>query len=161
MTGGATGIMRSVAERLVQFGASVAIMSRKKDKIDQAVEEIRKSTNCGGRIFGTQCDVRKYADCERAVEEVLAQYKKINHLINGAAGNFLAPFDSLSANAFRTVLEIDTMGTFNMSKAVYSKAMRDGPGTITNISATLHYSGCALQIHAGVAKQPWMQSQNT
>uniref|UniRef100_A0A3Q2NQ04 Peroxisomal 2,4-dienoyl-CoA reductase [(3E)-enoyl-CoA-producing] n=1 Tax=Fundulus heteroclitus TaxID=8078 RepID=A0A3Q2NQ04_FUNHE len=69
-----------------------------------------------------------------------------------AAGNFLCPASALSFNAFKTVLEIDTMGTFNTSKVVYEKWFKDHGGNIVNISATLAYRGQALQVHAGSAK---------
>lgn len=71
--------------------------------------------------------------------------------MNGAAGNFLCPFESLSKNAFTTVLQIDTVGTFLLSKYVNELCFQKG-GVIINISANLHYNGTALQTHAGVAK---------
>lgn len=77
---------------------------------------------------------------------------KIDILVNGAAGNFLAAFESLSINAFRTVLEIDTLGTFIVTKIAYEKALKGKPGVIINISANLYYNGCALQTHSGTAK---------
>ena len=62
--------------------------------------------------------------------------------MNGAAGNFLASASKLSTNGFRTVMEIDTLGTFNMSKEVFNQAMKaQGSGTIINISASLHWNG--------------------
>lgn len=76
----------------------------------------------------------------------------IDILVNGAAGNFLASFDNLSVNAFKTVMEIDAFGTFIVSKAVFTHAMKKNGGVIINISAGLHYNGTALQLHAGTAK---------
>jgi len=80
--------------------------------------------------------------------------------VNGAAGNFLCPIAGLSYNAFRygycadsigltnlsTVLEIDTMGTYNVSKAAFEAYLRDHGGIIINITATLHYVGHPLQV---------------
>ena len=59
------------------------------------------------------------------VDQALAKWGKIDILINGAAGNFLASAEKLSYNAFKTVLEIDTMGTFNVSKIVFQKSMKE------------------------------------
>ena len=80
-------------------------------------------------------------------------------LVNGAAGNFLAPASSLSTNGFRTVFEIDTLGTFNMSQAAHSHwsslptpSQGDNPYSIVHISATLQYRGDPLQVHAAAAK---------
>ena len=72
-------------------------------------------------------------------------------LVNGAAGNFLCPVDQLSPNAFRTVMMIDTVGTFLLSKYTAQHSMKKG-GVIINITANLHYSGTLLQTHAGTAK---------
>lgn len=72
-------------------------------------------------------------------------------MINGAAGNFLAAFDHLSYNAFRTVIEIDLLGTFNLTKAA-SQYLKKSKGSIINVSATLHYTGTPFQQHAGAAK---------
>lgn len=72
-------------------------------------------------------------------------------LVNGAAGNFLCPVEKLSPNAFRTVLMIDTVGTFLLSKFTNEHGFKNG-GVIINISAYLHQTGVAMQIHAGTAK---------
>ncbi|XP_072791734.1 peroxisomal 2,4-dienoyl-CoA reductase [(3E)-enoyl-CoA-producing] isoform X5 [Taeniopygia guttata] len=82
----------------------------------------------------------------------LQEFKRIDILINGAAGNFLCPASALSFNAFKTVIDIDTMGTFNTSKVLFEKYFRDHGGIIVNITATLSYRGQALQVHAGAAK---------
>ena len=71
-----------------------------------------------------QGDVRKPGLCEKAVKSVLEEFGSIVILVNGAAGNFLASASKLSTNGFRTVMEIDTIGTFNMSKEVFNQAMK-------------------------------------
>lgn len=71
---------------------------------------------------------------------------------SGAAGNFLCPAATMSANAFRTVMEIDALGTFNVTKAVFDASMQEHGGCVLNITATLHYKGDLLQAHAGAAK---------
>lgn len=81
----------------------------------------------------------------------MEEHGKIDILVNGAAGNFLCPFESLSKNAFNTVLMIDTVGTFLLSKYVNQYCFEKG-GIIINISASLHYNGTALQTHSGTAK---------
>jgi peroxisomal 2,4-dienoyl-CoA reductase len=77
---------------------------------------------------------------------------RVDVLVNGAAGNFLASADKLTTNGFKTVFEIDTLGTFNMSQAVFLAHMKKHGGVIINISANLHWNGTALQAHSAAAK---------
>lgn len=83
--------------------------------------------------------------------KTIEKFGRIDYLINGAAGNFLAPFNNLSYNAFRTVIEIDLLGTFNLTKATLPH-LKASKGSIINVSATLHYNGMIFQQHAGAAK---------
>lgn len=151
ITGGSRGMLYKIAETFLKQGAAVTIMSRKEANNLAAVEKLKTETG-SDKCFTVGCDVRKYQEIEVAVDKVLERFGRIDILINGAAGNFLAGLDQLSANAFKTVIEIDTMGTFNMTKCVYTKWMKNNGGNIINISATLHYAGTALQMHAGAAK---------
>lgn len=80
------------------------------------------------------------------------EFGKLDVLVNGAAGNFLASASKLSTNGMRTVLEIDTLGTFNMSQAAFKASMGAKGGVIINISALLHWNGTALQAHSSAAK---------
>ena len=90
---------------------------------------------------------------QSAVAAALKHFGKIDIVVNGAAGNFLCAAAGLSSRAFRTVFEIDALGTFHVCHAVYTQWMRDhGGGVIINITATLHYRGDTLQAHAGAAK---------
>jgi len=89
-----------------------------------------------GRCVAIQGDVRNYETCVNVVKQVVEKYGKVDILLNGAAGNFLATAEKLSTNAFRTIMEIETLGTFNMSKAVFIHAMKPKrSGCIINISA--------------------------
>lgn len=98
-------------------------------------------------------DVRKVKEVETAVDKALEHFSRIDVLVNGAAGNFLCPASKLSYNGIKTVIDIDTLGTFNLSKAVFNKCFKkNGGGSIINITATLHYNGCPNQCHAGCAK---------
>lgn len=102
-------------------------------------------------MYGSTCDVRDDKGIEQTVQKIVEEHGKIDILVNGAAGNFLCPFEQLSKNAFTTVLMIDTVGTFLLSKYVNQYCFSNG-GTIINISASLHYNGTAMQSHAGTAK---------
>ena len=82
------------------------------------------ATSPSGKCIAVPGDVRKPELCEKAVKSVLEEFGTIDILVNGAAGNFLASASKLSTNGFRTVMEIDTIGTFNMSKEVFNQAMK-------------------------------------
>ena len=117
ITGGVRGMLNHIAETYLRHGASVAIMSRNEFNIVQAAEKLKTSTGKQDCI-GLRCDIRKHTDIEAAIDKVLEKFGRIDVLVNGAAGNFLAGLDNLSYNAFKTVIEIDTMGSFNMIKCV-------------------------------------------
>jgi len=131
-------------------GASVYIISRKIENINKAVKNLKEITN-NPNVWGSSCDVRKENEIETTVKSIVAKHGDIHILVNGAAGNFLCPFEKLTPNAFRTVLMIDTVGTFLLSKFTVQESMKTG-GVILNISASLHYNGTILQSHAGTAK---------
>ncbi|KRX08874.1 hypothetical protein PPERSA_08978 [Pseudocohnilembus persalinus] len=151
VTGGATGICYQISLQLAQHGAKVCIMSRKQEAIDKAVESLKKESG-NQNIFGHTGDVRKTEQIEKAVEYFVQQAQgEIDILVNGAAGNFMAPFSQISPNAFKTVIDIDLLGTFNTTKVVFTKSMSKlKQGSIINISAWLH--GCVMQSHASAAK---------
>ncbi|XP_032359179.1 peroxisomal 2,4-dienoyl-CoA reductase [(3E)-enoyl-CoA-producing] isoform X2 [Etheostoma spectabile] len=150
ITGGGSGIGFRIAEILMRHGCDTVIASRNLDKLKEASKKL--SAASGRRCLPFCLDVRKPESIAAAVDETLKELGRIDILINNAAGNFLCPATSLSFNAFKTVMEIDTMGTFNTSKVVYEKWFQDHGGNIVNISATLGYRGQALQVHAGSAK---------
>lgn len=153
ITGGGTGICKGIAKTFAAHGAKVAVTSRKLENLQQTAAEIR---DAGGECIAVAADVRKPEEVEAAVKATVDKYGRLDTLINGAAGNFLTPAAQLSYNAFRTVIEIDLIGTFNMTKAVFeelSKAgEKGGDPLICNITATLHYVGTPLQLHPMAAK---------
>ncbi|KAI3364989.1 hypothetical protein L3Q82_001152 [Scortum barcoo] len=134
----------------MRHGCDTVIASRNLDKLKEAAKKL--SAVSGRRCLPVCIDVRQPESIAAAVDETLKEFGRIDILINNAAGNFLCPAISLSFNAFKTVLEIDTMGTFNTSKIVFEKWFQNHGGNIVNISATLGYRGQALQVHAGSAK---------
>ncbi|XP_068439260.1 peroxisomal 2,4-dienoyl-CoA reductase [(3E)-enoyl-CoA-producing] isoform X3 [Clinocottus analis] len=134
----------------MRHGCDTVIASRNLDKLKEAAKKL--SAASGRRCLPLCLDVRQPESIAAAVDETLKELGRVDILINNAAGNFLCPATSLSFNAFKTVMEIDTMGTFNTSKVVYEKWFQAHGGNIVNISATLGYRGQGLQVHAGSAK---------
>ena len=148
VTGGGTGITGGVARAFAEHGAKLAIVSRKEENLiakKQFIEENR------GECLAIAADVREYDRIEDAVNQTVDKFGKIDIVVNGAAGNFLCAADQLSANGFGTVVDIDTKGTFNVSRAAF-EALKESKGQIINISATLHYLATPMQIHVSAAK---------
>lgn len=149
VTGGGTGIGLGIAELVAALGAHVVVASRKAEHIEAATERIRAS---GGRASGMTLDVRDPDRVRAVVNEIVTAHGRINLLVNNAAGNFYAPSETMSPNAWRSVIEIDLFGTFYCSQAVAPVMRGQGGGRIVNISMTLHYRGWPLMAHATAAK---------
>ncbi|CAK67208.1 unnamed protein product (macronuclear) [Paramecium tetraurelia] len=151
VTGGATGICYGISLAYLKYGCKVLITSRKEEVLKQSCVTLAKESG-NDNIAYFPCDVRKFEQVEAMVQFALDKWGRIDILVNGAAGNFLVPFEMMSVNAFRSVMEIDTFGTFHCCKAVVAKWMSKNGGVIINISTTLPHCGVALQSHAGTAK---------
>lgn len=150
ITGGGTGICKGISRAYLAHGASVCISSRKQEVLDQTAEELASET--GGQVLAVAADVRQPEELATVVDKTVERFGKLDTLVNGAAGNFLSPAAALSPKGFRTVIEIDLLGTFHGCKAAFDALCKAGDGLIINISATLQYHGTPLQIHAASAK---------
>ncbi|CAD5124291.1 DgyrCDS12581 [Dimorphilus gyrociliatus] len=153
ITGGGSGIGFSIAEIFLRHGCNVVIASRNLQRVQLAAEELSKVKRPNAKCLGLQLDVRKPENIVNLYESIANEFGRLDVLVNCAAGNFLSPITGLSPNAYRTVLEIDTMGTFLCSKYAFETFFqRQKSGVILNITATLDYRGTPLQAHAGSAK---------
>ncbi|MFN0247607.1 MAG: SDR family oxidoreductase [Kofleriaceae bacterium] len=150
VTGGGTGICRGIAAAYARLGADVAIVSRRQDVLDAAAREL--SAESGREVIGIATDVRDSEQIKRAIATTVGKFGKLDTIVNGAAGNFLAPAAALSPNGFATVINIDLLGTFNTSRVAFEELSKTRDALILNISATLHYHGTPLQVHASAAK---------
>ncbi len=148
VTGGGSGIGGGIAAALAAHGARVAICGRKLDRLDRQVAAIAEA---GGEALAVAADVRQPDAVAAVMAAIDARWGRLDIVVNAAAGNFLAPAAALSPNGFGTVVDIDLKGTFNVCKAALPALERAG-GVIINVSATLHYAGTPLQVHAVSAK---------
>jgi peroxisomal 2,4-dienoyl-CoA reductase len=148
VTGGGTGITGGIARALAEAGASVVLLSRKLEHLEPAAAKIN---DAGGKAFAIAADVRDPEAVDKAVADSIAQFGKLDIVVNGAAGNFLCTAEQLSPNGFGAVVDIDLKGTFNVSRAAFAE-LKKNRGQILNISATLHYLGTPMQLHVSAAK---------
>jgi NAD(P)-dependent dehydrogenase (short-subunit alcohol dehydrogenase family) len=148
IAGGSSGINLGIAHGLAAAGARVAIISRKPEKVEAAVSELKAA---GHAAMGSAADVRDYAAVEGALKAVHAAWGEIDIVISGAAGNFVAPAIGMSANAFRTVVDIDLIGTFHVLRAAFEFLRKPG-ASIISITAGQAVNPTAFQSHVCAAK---------
>jgi len=130
-------MLLEIAKQFVAHGAkAVVLMARNKDKLEEVTKQV------GPQCHWEQGDVSKIESCRAAVQSVVDKFGQVDVLVNGAAGNFLATAEKISTNGVKRVLDIDTVGTFNMSQCVFKQSMKARKsGVIINISASLHWNG--------------------
>jgi NAD(P)-dependent dehydrogenase (short-subunit alcohol dehydrogenase family) len=148
VAGGSSGINLGIADAFAAAGAAVAIASRSQERIDGATAQLARH---GGRVLGRSADVRDYATIAGALAAAHEAFGEIDVLVSGAAGNFPAAALGMSANAFKTVVDIDLLGTFNVLRAGHQYVRKPG-ASIINISAPQSYNPMPLQVHACAAK---------
>lgn len=148
VTGGGSGINLGIARNFAALGANIAICGRRQEKLDIAAEELR---SIGAKVCAVAADVRDIAALDTAFAASHAELGPADVLVCGAAGNFLAPADRLSANGFKTVIDIDLLGSFNASSAAVNQ-LKQTKGSIIYVSAGMAYMPHAYQVHVGAAK---------
>tara|TARA_B100001013_G_C24613907_1_gene444361 strand:+ start:1064 stop:1915 length:852 start_codon:yes stop_codon:yes gene_type:complete len=149
ITGGGTGLGKSMAMRFAELGASLVIASRRKEVISEAASQMKE---IGAEVLGLQCDVRDTDQVNSMVSDTLNQFDKIDILINNAAGNFISPTEMLSPGGFKAVVDIVLMGTFNCTLAVGKEMIKQKNGNILNIVATYAWTGSGYVVPSASAK---------
>jgi NAD(P)-dependent dehydrogenase (short-subunit alcohol dehydrogenase family) len=146
--GGTSGINLGIAEAFAEAGARVGVASRSAEKVDAA---IRKLSAPGREACGFTADVRDVEALQKGLAQVAAELGRIDILVAGQAGNFPARALGMSSNAFKSVVDIDLLGTFNVLRHAHQYLARPG-GCIINISAPQAYVPMELQVHVCAAK---------
>ncbi|MBP7702157.1 MAG: SDR family oxidoreductase [Phenylobacterium sp.] len=147
VAGGSSGINLGIAKRFAAAGAKVAIISRSPEKIEAAAKEVAAFGPC----LGMAADVRDYAAVEAALKRTHDELGPIDIVLSGAAGNFVAPALGMSANGFKTVVDIDLIGTFNVLRASFEFLNRPGASLIS-ITAGQADRAMMYQAHVCAAK---------
>ncbi|HME11353.1 MAG TPA: SDR family oxidoreductase [Candidatus Acidoferrum sp.] len=140
LTGGGTGLGRSMALHFASLGARLFIVGRREEPLQQVCREIREA---GGEAAYALCDVRDYAAVEAAADKAVQQFGHIDTLVNNAAGNFIARTEKLSANAFNAVIAIVLNGSFHCTQAFGKRwiAAKSG-GNVLNVVTTYASANC-------------------
>jgi len=146
--GGTTGINFGIADAFASRGAAVTVVSRNPENVAQALERLKVH---GTQVLGRSADVRDFAAVGTVLAESVAQFGPVDVLVSGAAGNFLAPATRMSANAFKSVVDIDLMGSFHVLRQAHAHLRKPGASVI-NITAPQSTVAMRWQSHACAAK---------
>ncbi len=152
VTGGGSGLGKSMTKYFLELGAKVAITSRNLEKLQGTAKELEEET--GGSCLPLQCDVRHYDQVESMRDRVLEAFGSVDILLNNAAGNFISPTERLSANAFDTIIDIVLKGTKNCTLA-FGKHWIDTKyknTVVLNIVTTYAWTGSAYVVPSATAK---------
>lgn len=152
VTGGGSGLGKSMSTYFSALGAKVAISSRKQDRLDKAAAEITEET--GNEVFAFACDIRKYDEVEALRDALVAKWGNPDVVVNNAAGNFISPTERLSANAFDAIIDIVLKGTKNVTLAFGKKWIedKDTDKNFLNIVTTYAWTGSAYVVPSAMAK---------
>ena len=149
ITGGGTGLGKSMANRFAELGANLVITSRRKEVIQETSEELKSN---GVDVLPIPCDVRDPEQVENMAKRAIGLFKKIDILINNAAGNFISPTENLSSNAFKTVVDIVLNGTFHCTQSFGKHMRKMKNGVILNIVTTYAWTGSGYVVPSACAK---------
>lgn len=151
VTGGGTGLGKSMGQYFLELGANLVIASRKAEVLEKAADELRAST--GGSVLPLACDVRNYEEVEKVIEGTVTEFGTVHGLLNNAAGNFISPTERLSHRAFDAVVDIVLKGSYNFTLALGKKWIANGqPGTILNIVTTYAWTGSGYVVPSACGK---------
>ena len=151
VTGGGSGLGKSMVEYFVELGANVIITSRRKELLDEVAKKINAENE--SEVFPVPCDVRNINEVEKVVDEAYKKFGKVDCLINNAAGNFISPTERLSTRAFDAIIDIVLKGTINFTLTLGKKWIEEKiNGNVLNIVTTYSWTGSAYVVPSACAK---------
>ena len=151
VTGGGTGLGRSMGKYLLELGANLVISSRKKDVIDKTAQELMKET--GGNVLAVPCDIRKYEEVEQLIVAAEKEFGPLHGVLNNAAGNFISPTERLSHRAFDIIVDIVLRGTYYVTLAAGKNWIsKKQAGTFLNIVTTYAWTGSGYVVPSACGK---------
>ena len=151
VTGGGTGLGKSMGKYFLELGANLVITSRRMEVLEKTKAELEKET--GGKVLPVACDVRNYEQVENVIAETEKVFGSVEGLLNNAAGNFISPTERLSHRAFDTIVDIVLKGSYNFTLAMGKKWIaQEQAGTILNIVTTYAWTGSGYVVPSACAK---------
>jgi NAD(P)-dependent dehydrogenase (short-subunit alcohol dehydrogenase family) len=145
VTGGGVGLGRQMAEGLAEMGANVVLCARKKERCEQAAEELK---TLGAKTMALGCDVRNPANIQEVVDATLAQFGRIDILINNAGASWGAPVEEMKLEHWNKVIETNLTGTFLFAQAAGKVMIGQRRGKIINIASVAGLHGAPPEFPA-------------
>ena len=151
VTGGGSGLGKSMVKYFLELGANVIITSRREELLKEVAKDFNKKFKA--EVFPIACDVRKIEEVEKVIEESYNKFGKIDCLVNNAAGNFISPTERLSTRAFDAVIDIVLKGTINFTLSLGKRWIKEKKeGNILNIVTTYSWTGSGYVVPSACAK---------
>jgi len=151
VTGGGTGLGRSMGKYFLELGANLVISSRKIDVLQKTAAELMEET--GGKVLAVACDVRKYEEVDNVIKSAEREFGQIHGILNNAAGNFISPTERLSHRAFDIVVDIVLKGTYYATLAAGKNWIaKKQPGVFLNIVTTYAWTGSGYVVPSACGK---------
>eukprot|EP00527_Entomoneis_sp_CCMP2396_P002534 CAMPEP_0198137674 /NCGR_PEP_ID=MMETSP1443-20131203/1144_1 /TAXON_ID=186043 /ORGANISM="Entomoneis sp., Strain CCMP2396" /LENGTH=304 /DNA_ID=CAMNT_0043799183 /DNA_START=15 /DNA_END=929 /DNA_ORIENTATION=+ len=161
VTGGGTGIGRTIATELASLGCTVIIASRKAEICQEAAQEINAALKCGNCVIpGPATNIRDEDEVAALIEFCLAQTKSraLHYVVNNAGGQFISPAENLSKGGFGAVVETNLVGTFLVCKQAYLQYMQSHDAHKAGFSCSIanitlgNRNGMPYMSHSGAAR---------
>jgi len=151
ITGGGTGLGKSMAKRFLELGANVVIASRRLKTLLATAADLQSET--AGSVLPVELDVRDYRAVEYALDQAIQKYGSVDILLNNAAGNFVSPTEALSPKAFDVIVDIVLRGSYNTTLAFGKYWIKNKqPARVLNIVTTYASTGSGYVVPSAIAK---------
>lgn len=151
ITGASSGIGEAIAEEFARGGANVVVCSREQDNVDPVAEGINEGA--GGEALAVECDVTDREAVEALVEATVETFGGLDCLVNNAGASFMAGFDDITENGWKTIVDINLHGTYHCTQAAGEYLAEGGEGgTVINLASVAGQQGAPYMSHYGAAK---------
>ncbi|MFC4543363.1 SDR family NAD(P)-dependent oxidoreductase [Halosolutus amylolyticus] len=150
VTGASSGIGEGIAETFADNGVDVVICSREQENVDPVADRITESDR-PGEALAIECDVTDREAVDALVEATVEEFGGLDVLVNNAGASFMAGFDDISENGWKTIVDINLHGTYNCLQAA-EEHLKDGGGTVINFASVAGTQGSPYMSHYGAAK---------
>jgi len=152
VTGGGSGLGKSMVEYFYELGANIIITSRREDLLNEVAKKINKKEN-KNKVYPISCDVREPDQVNNVIEKSFEKFGSIDCLVNNAAGNFISPTERLSTRAFDAIIDIVLKGTINFTLNLGKRWIKNKEsGNVLNIVTTYSWTGSGYVVPSACAK---------